>query len=102
MPPVHGFDLDDAALPASTSLEACDEATTALATERAQQTGTLLGQFATLMAEHSRGVEPELMQTDREYALWQLACAHSIGDPVLKQLAVRLFGMVDRAFEPGP
>ena len=51
----------------------------------------LLGRFALLMAGHGRSVSADMMLGDREYAMWQLASAHALGDGELRTVAARLF-----------
>lgn len=55
----------------------------------------LLASFALLMAGRGRCVNTDMMLGDREYAMWQLACAHATDDPELCELASRLFGYFD-------
>lgn len=50
----------------------------------------LLASFAWLMAGQGRCVNSAMMLGDRDYALWQLACAHATGDAELQGLAERL------------
>jgi hypothetical protein len=52
-------------------------------------TGLLAG-FALLMAGHGRCVNTDMMLGDREYAMWQLACARATDDTELAQVAARL------------
>lgn len=75
------------------SLEASDDAV-ARDTPRYCPT-ELLACFALLMAGHGRCVHTDMMLGDREYAMWQLACARAIDDPELSDLASRLFGYFD-------
>lgn len=58
----------------------------------------LLGAFALLMSGHGRCVSTAMMLGDRDYAMWQLARAHTLGDPELREVAARLFAYFD---EPG-
>ena len=51
----------------------------------------LLAAFALLMAGHGRCVNTSMMLGDREYAMWQLACARGMDDEELKRVASRLF-----------
>ena len=53
--------------------------------------GELLGRFTLLMAGHGRCVSAAMMLGDRDYALWQLACARATGDAALQRLAAELF-----------
>ncbi len=57
----------------------------------------LLATFTLLMAGHGRCVSSAMMLGDREYALWQLARAHTMDDDRLRELAVRLFAYFDDA-----
>ena len=50
----------------------------------------LLASFALLMAGHGRCVNTDMMLGDREYAMWQLACAHATDDAELDAIALRL------------
>lgn len=74
------------------SLEACDESANLPAGPDLVELGSLLDEFRLLMADHGHQVRPDLMRRDREYALWQLARARTTGDPVLRELACRVFG----------
>jgi hypothetical protein len=80
--------------PAPASLEASDEDEAVDSGPRYCPTG-LLASFSLLMAGHGRCVNAAMMLGDREYAMWQLACARATDDPELRQLAVRLFGYFD-------
>lgn len=83
-----------------TSLEHGDEA---LLEEEAHYCPThLLDAFALLMAGHGRGICTSMMLGDREYAMWQLARAHTLGDAELREIAARLFAYFhdDRAPVP--
>lgn len=75
-------------------LEAGDDATELAAAPRYCPTGLLAG-FALLMAGHGRCVHTAMMLGDREYAMWQLACARSLGDEELAAVATRLFAYFD-------
>jgi hypothetical protein len=86
--------------PSLTSLDASDEF---------QQPDTarycptrLLSAFALLMGGHGRCINTTMMLGDREYAMWQLARAHTMGDPELREVAARLFAYFDdeRALPP--
>lgn len=55
----------------------------------------LLATFTLLMAGHGRCVHADMMLGDREYAMWQLACAQAIDDPELAEVASRLFAYFD-------
>ena len=62
----------------------------------------LLSAFALLMAGHGRSVCTSMMLGDREYAMWQLARAHTLGDAELREVAARLFAYFEeeRALAP--
>ena len=75
------------------SLEAPDDFE-ADATPRYCPTG-LLQSFSLLMAGRGRCVNTDMMLGDREYAMWQLACARASDDPELVSLAIRLFFYFD-------
>jgi len=62
----------------------------------------LLAAFSLLMAGHHRCVSTAMMLGDREYAMWQLARAHTLGDPELREVASRLFAYFDDAHAPVP
>ena len=72
------------------SLEAGDDSDNLAASPRYCPTG-LLASFALLMAGRGRCVITDMMLGDREYAMWQLACARATDDPELQDLASRLF-----------
>ncbi len=55
----------------------------------------LLGTFTLLMAGQGRCVSADMMLGDREYAMWQLARAHTVADTQLRAVAVRLFSYFD-------
>jgi len=55
----------------------------------------LLGTFSLLMAGHGRCVSAAMMLGDRDYAMWQLARAHTMADDALRATAVRLFSYFD-------
>ncbi len=57
----------------------------------------LLASFTLLMAGHGRCVSSAMMLGDREYALWQLACAQAMADEELCKVAARLFAWLDEA-----
>jgi hypothetical protein len=76
------------------SLEASDEEHEGLSAPRYCPTG-LLASFSLLMAGHGRCVNTAMMLGDREYAMWQLACAHALDDAELRAVAARLFGYFD-------
>ena len=83
-----------AGLPAAASLEASDESDAEHEAPRYCPTA-LLASFALLMAGHGRCVHTAMMLGDREYAMWQLACARAMDDPELAQVAARLFAYFD-------
>jgi hypothetical protein len=56
---------------------------------------TLLASFALLMAGRGRCVNTDMMLGDREYAMWQLACARASDDSELAAIASRLFAYFD-------
>lgn len=62
----------------------------------------LLAAFCLLMAGHGRSVSTAMMLGDREYAMWQLARAHTMYDPELREVAARLFAYFDDARAPVP
>ena len=55
----------------------------------------LLSAFALLMAGHGRAVCTAMLLGDREYAMEQLARAHTLHDPQLREIAARLFAYFD-------
>jgi hypothetical protein len=55
----------------------------------------LLSAFALLMSGHGRCINTTMMLGDREYAMWQLARAHTLGDAELREVAARLFAYFD-------
>ena len=63
----------------------------------------LLSAFALLMSGHGRCINTTMMLGDREYAMWQLARAHTFDDAELREVAARLFAYFDdeRAAAPG-
>lgn len=61
----------------------------------------LLADFALLMAGHGRCVSTAMMLGDREYAMWQLACARAMDDAELGEIAARLFAYFDDAQHSG-
>jgi hypothetical protein len=62
----------------------------------------LLRAFALLMAGHGRSVNTSMMLGDREYAMWQLARAHTYEDPELREIAARLFAYFHNEGAPAP
>ena len=79
---------------AAPSLEACDEQLELAASPRYCPMA-LLASFALLMAGHGRCVITDMMLGDREYAMWQLACARAMDDVELEAIARRLFAYFD-------
>jgi len=86
--------------PGQTSLDASDDFDEPDATRYCPT--RLLSAFALLMAGHGRCVNTSMMLGDREYAMWQLARAHTLGDPQLRVVAAKLFAYFhdDRAPVP--
>lgn len=62
----------------------------------------LLSAFTLLMAGHGRCVNTSMMLGDREYAMWQLARAHTMGDAKLRELSAKLFAYFDDERAPTP
>jgi hypothetical protein len=62
----------------------------------------LLSAFALLMAGHGRCINTSMMLGDREYAMWQLARAHTLADAELREVAARLFAYFDDDRAPVP
>lgn len=81
---------------AGASLEASDDAHDVGRQPRYCPIG-LLASFALLMAGHGRCVNTDMMLGDREYAMWQLACARGMDDAELAQVTARLFAYFDDA-----
>jgi hypothetical protein len=79
---------------AGPSLEASDEFHDPRRAPRYCPTA-LLASFALLMAGHGRCVNTDMMLGDREYAMWQLACARTMDDAELSAVAARLFAYFD-------
>jgi hypothetical protein len=75
------------------SLESCDEWRDGSAPRYCPI--ELLASFALLMAGHGRCVSTDMMLGDREYAMWQLACAHAMDDAELEAVTSRLFAYFD-------
>ena len=82
------------ALRNETSIDASDEVDDSGGGSRYCPTD-LLGTFTLLMAGHGRCVSADMMLGDREYAMWQLARAHTMADDELRRIAVRLFSYFD-------
>jgi hypothetical protein len=81
-------------------LEPCDA--TLLADEMRYCPTRLLSAFALLMAGHGRAVCTSMMRGDRQYAMLQLAKAHTISDPELRVVTARLFAYFDDERAPAP
>ena len=79
---------------AASSLETADDFEDPGASPRYCPTG-LLATFSLLMAGRGRCVNTDMMLGDREYAMWQLACARASDDRELAAVASRLFGYFD-------
>ena len=62
----------------------------------------LLSAFALLMSGHGRAVCTAMMLGDREYAMLQLARAHTISDSQLREVTSRLFAYFDDERAPAP
>lgn len=77
-----------------TSLEASDEYDELTGSVRYCPT-RLLAAFALLMSGHGRCVSADMMLGDREYAMWQLARAHTLQDRELREVASKLFAYFD-------
>lgn len=90
----HAVGTDALAATAGASLEASDEFQDAAGSPRYCPI-TLLASFALLMAGHGRCVITDMMLGDREYAMWQLACARATDDRELDAVAARLFAYFD-------
>lgn len=90
----HPAAPSEAAVLASPSLEAADGFASPVTAPRYCPTG-LLASFAWLMAGHGRCVNTDMMLGDREYAMWQLACARAMDDAELCDIAGRLFSYFD-------
>lgn len=93
-----GFPWGD---PTHTSLDASDEFEAMPDMARYCPT-RLLAAFTLLMAGHGRCISTAMMLGDREYAMWQLARAHTMGDRELREVAAKLFGYFDDARAPVP
>jgi hypothetical protein len=62
----------------------------------------LLQAFSLLMAGHGRCISTSMMLGDREYAMWQLARAHTLADRELREIAAKLFAYFDDERQPVP
>jgi hypothetical protein len=78
---------------ATTSLDASDEFELPGAARYCPT--RLLSAFTLLMSGHGRCINAAMMLGDREYAMWQLAGAHTFGDAELREVAARLFAYFD-------
>ncbi len=76
------------------SLEASDEFDELTGSMRYCPT-RLLAAFALLMSGHGRCVSADMMLGDREYAMWQLARAHTLQDAELREVSAKLFAYFD-------
>lgn len=81
-------------VPPAGSLDASDEFEGASRPPRYCPT-EMLARFALLMAGRGRCVHTDVMLGDREYAMWQLACASATDDPELAAVVARLFAYFD-------
>jgi hypothetical protein len=86
--------------PTMRSLDASDEFETPGAARYCPT--RLLSAFALLMSGHGRCINTTMMLGDREYAMWQLARAHTLGDAELREVAARLFAYFDDERAPPP
>jgi hypothetical protein len=94
MNPLHAPGPAPLSTPES-SLEACDEDTALLEHGPRYCPTGLLASFTLLMSGHGRCVNAAMMLGDREYAMWQLACARTLDDVELGEIAARLFKYFD-------
>jgi hypothetical protein len=84
-----------------TSLDASDEYDELSGSMCYCPTG-LLAAFTLLMSGHGRCVSADMMLGDREYAMWQLARAHTLQDAELREVAAKLFAYFDDERAPVP
>jgi hypothetical protein len=84
-----------------TSIDASDEYDELTGSMRYCPT-SLLSAFTLLMAGHGRCVSTAMMLGDREYAMWQLARAHTLQDRELRGIAAKLFAYFDDERAPVP
>lgn len=84
-----------------TSLDASDEWDELTGSMRYCPT-RLLAAFTLLMSGHGRCVSADMMLGDREYAMWQLARAHTLQDRELREVAAKLFAYFDDERAPVP
>ena len=61
-----------------------------------------LATFTLLMAGHGRSVVTAMILGDREYAMLQLARAHTLDDEELRAVTVRLFEYFETKQLPSP
>ena len=101
LPRTHAALGEAAAGVAASSLEASDDVRELEDSPRYCPT-RLLANFALLMAGHGRCVNTDMMLGDREYAMWQLARAHTMADAELREIAARLFAYFDDERAPPP
>jgi hypothetical protein len=95
MTPVHArAPLAPAGVPPADSLDASDDGDGSPRSPRYCPI-ELLARFALLMAGRGRCVHTDVMLGDREYAMWQLACASATDDPELAAVVSRLFAYFD-------
>lgn len=94
MDTAHAAELAATAFEPDASLEASDEYEAPGLPSR-YCPKELLESFALLMAGQGRCVNTSMMLGDREYAMWQLACAQALPDPQLRRVAQRLFSYFD-------
>ena len=90
----HAPELAPRVAAGASSLESSDDVQDLPASPRYCPT-RLLASFALLMAGHGRCVNTDMMLGDREYAMWQLACAHAMDDDELEAVVSRLFAYFD-------
>ena len=100
MNPLHTHPMPAQPAPPGSSLEASDDFEVAAGSLQYCPTA-LLPSFALLMAGRGRCVNTDMMLGDREYAMWQLACARALDDGELDEVARRLFAYFDDAQHSG-
>ena len=94
MNPRSAFSSAESAYRSTDSLDASDDADHGGAAPR-YCPSDLLADFSLLMAGHGRCVNSSMMLGDREYAMWQLACARAMDDAELDAVTTRLFAYFD-------
>lgn len=99
-PHMHSAAAETTAKPDAASLATGDEREAPDASPRYCPT-RLLASFALLMAGHGRCVITDMMLGDREYAMWQLACARATEDAELRDVAARLCAYFDEPQHEG-